>query len=75
MPYIIDRRLNSKNKNTVNRQRFLRRYRKQIKKAVSEAIGKRSITDMDRGENVSIPRDDVSEPSFGHGSGGVETLY
>lgn len=70
MPYIIDRRLNSKNKNTVNRQRFLRRYRKQIKKAVSEAIGKRSITDMDRGENVSIPRDDVSEPVFGHGSGG-----
>ncbi|RVU86006.1 YeaH/YhbH family protein [Leucothrix sargassi] len=70
MPYIIDRRLNSKNKNTVNRQRFLRRYRKQIKKAVSEAIGKRSITDMDRGESVSIPRDDVSEPVFGHGQGG-----
>ena len=74
MPYIIDRRLNSKNKNTVNRQRFLRRYRKQIKKAVSEAIGKRSITDMDRGENVSIPRDDVSEPVFGHGPGGARNF-
>ena len=70
MPYIIDRRLNSKNKNTVNRQRFLQRYRKQIKKAVSKAIGKRSITDMDRGEDVSIPRDDVNEPVFSHGPGG-----
>lgn len=70
MPYIIDRRLNSKNKNTVNRQRFLRRYRKQIKKSVSEAIGRRSITDMDRGEDVSIPKDDVNEPVFGHGKGG-----
>jgi len=70
MPYIIDRRLNSKNKNTVNRQRFLRRYRKQIKKSVSEAIGRRSITDMDRGEDVSIPREDVNEPVFGHGQGG-----
>lgn len=70
MPNIIDRRLNSKNKNTVNRQRFLRRYRKQIKQSVSEAIGRRSITDMDRGEDVSIPKDDVGEPVFGHGQGG-----
>ena len=70
MPYIIDRRLNSKNKNTVNRQRFLRRYRKQIKQSVSEAIGRRSITDMDRGEDISIPREDVNEPVFGHGPGG-----
>jgi uncharacterized sporulation protein YeaH/YhbH (DUF444 family) len=27
MSYVIDRRLNGKNKSTVNRQRFLRRYR------------------------------------------------
>jgi uncharacterized sporulation protein YeaH/YhbH (DUF444 family) len=70
MPYIIDRRLNRKNKNTVNRQRFLRRYRKQIKQSVSEAIGRRSITDMDRGEDISIPKEDVNEPVFGHGKGG-----
>ena len=37
MSYIVDRRLNGKNKSTVNRQRFLRRYRKHIKKAVDEA--------------------------------------
>ena len=36
MSYVIDRRLNGKNKSTVNRQRFLRRYRDHIKKAVEE---------------------------------------
>ncbi len=71
MSYIIDRRLNSKNKSMVNRQRFLRRYRGHIKKAVSEAVNKRSITDMERGEKVSIPTRDTNEPVFGHGQGGV----
>ena len=36
MSYIVDRRLNGKNKSTVNRQRFLNRYRKHIKKAVDD---------------------------------------
>lgn len=70
MSYIIDRRPNSKNKSTVNRQRFLRRYRKHIKRAVEESISGRSITDIDRGEKISIPTRDVSEPIFGHGAGG-----
>lgn len=67
---IIDRRLNGKHKSAVNRQRFLRRYRKHIKEAVSDAVQKRSITDIERGEGISIPRKDVSEPSFRHGRGG-----
>lgn len=70
MSYIIDRRLNSKNKSAVNRQRFLERYRGHIKRAVSDAVDKRSITDIDRGEEVTIPARDISEPVFGHGSGG-----
>jgi uncharacterized protein len=70
MPYIIDRRLNAKNKSTVNRQRFLRRYKKHIKKAVADAVSERSITDIDKGEQISIPSKDVSEPSFHHGKGG-----
>ncbi|PCK09799.1 MAG: hypothetical protein COA42_02495 [Alteromonadaceae bacterium] len=73
MAYIIDRRLNSKKKSTVNRQRFLRRYQQRIKKAVSEAIDKRSITDMDKGEQISIPTKDITEPTFQHGSGGKNT--
>lgn len=73
MNYIIDRRLNSKNKSTVNRQRFLRRYRKHIQKAVSDAVSKRSITDIDQGEKISIPSKDISEPIFQHGKGGRST--
>jgi len=71
MSYIIDRRLNSKKKSTVNRQRFLRRYRKHIKEAVEDAVNQRSITDMDKGGSVTIPRRDISEPAFHHGEGGV----
>ncbi|WP_096085388.1 YeaH/YhbH family protein [Agaribacterium haliotis] len=73
MSYIIDRRLNSKKKSTVNRQRFLRRYREHIRKAVSDAVDKRSITDMDKGEKISIPNKDISEPVFHHGQGGRNT--
>ena len=70
MSYIIDRRLNAKNKSAVNRQRFLRRYRHQIQKAVSDAVSERSITDIDKGGKVSIPARDISEPSIYHGQGG-----
>jgi uncharacterized sporulation protein YeaH/YhbH (DUF444 family) len=54
----------------VNRQRFLQRYRSHIKKAVSDAVDKRPITDMERGEQISIPQKDISEPIFHHGKGG-----
>lgn len=70
MSIIIDRRLNGKNKSTVNRQRFLDRYRKHIKKAVTEAVNKRSITDVESGSQVSISSKDLSEPFFHHGQGG-----
>ncbi|WP_066013958.1 YeaH/YhbH family protein [Endozoicomonas atrinae] len=70
MSIIIDRRLNGKNKSTVNRQRFLERYKKHIKKAVSDAVNKRSITDVVSGSEVTIPTKDLSEPTFHHGQGG-----
>jgi len=72
--HLIDRRLNGKNKSAVNRQRFLRRYKKHIQKAVSEAVGKRSITDIEQGERITIPGQDVSEPVLGHGPGGKRTV-
>ncbi|MGL6071996.1 YeaH/YhbH family protein [Craterilacuibacter sp.] len=71
MANIIDRRLNGKNKSAVNRERFLRRFKGQIKDAVAKAIKGRSITDIESGETVSIPVKDISEPSFHHGKGGV----
>ncbi|MBB3117796.1 YeaH/YhbH family protein [Pseudoduganella violacea] len=71
MTYLIDRRLQGKNKSAVNRERFLRRYKGQIKDAVGRAIKGRSITDIENGEKVSIPVKDVNEPTFGHAHGGV----
>jgi uncharacterized sporulation protein YeaH/YhbH (DUF444 family) len=71
LTYLIDRRLQSKNKSAVNRERFLRRYKGQIKQAVERAIKGRSITDFDSGEKVSIPSKDVNEPVFGHARGGI----
>ena len=70
MSQIIDRRQNAGKKSMVNRQRFLRRYKNQIKQAVSDAIGKRSITDIDQGEHIKIPTKDTSEPYFHLGHGG-----
>ena len=74
MAHFIDRRLNSKGKSTVNRQRFLRRYKKQIKGSVADAIGQRSVTDVDSGESITIPKRDVSEPVFHTGKGGVRDM-
>lgn len=70
MSQLIDRRQNAGKKSTVNRQRFLRRYKNQIKRAVSDAVGKRSITEIDRGEKITIPSKDISEPMFHRGHGG-----
>ena len=71
MTYFIDRRLNGKNKSAVNRQRFLRRYKSQIKQSIAEAINKRSVTDVNSGESVSIPNEDINEPMFHQGRGGL----
>lgn len=70
MSIVIDRRLNDRNKSAINRERFLRRYKEQIRKSVGDLISKRSITDMERGGDVNIPARDISEPSFHHGQGG-----
>ena len=73
---LIDRRLNAKHKSIVNRDRFLRRYREQIKDAVARSVKKRGVTDIDHGEQISIPRRHIREPLFGHGPGGVtETVH
>ncbi len=70
MTRIVDRRKNGKNKSAVNRQKFIRRFRTQIQKAVADAVAERSVTDLDKGEKVSIPAKDITEPFFHHGNGG-----
>lgn len=67
---IIDRRLNSKGKSTVNRERFMRRYRQHIRRAVNDAVNRRSITDTESGESISISKKNLSEPVFHHDSDG-----
>lgn len=67
---IIDRRLSGKNKSIGNRERFLRRYRDQIREAVRRAVSGRGIRNLEQGEDITLPRRDVSEPVFGHGPGG-----
>ena len=76
MQQIIDRRLAGKNKSIGNRERFLRRYKDQIREAVRRSIDGRSIRDVERGEDIHIPKKDLNEPVFGHGQGGVrETVH
>lgn len=70
MNSLIDRRLNGRNKSAVNRERFLRRYKDQIRKAVHGMIRDRSIQDMDQGGEINLPARDISEPTFRHGTGG-----
>ncbi|WP_114766931.1 YeaH/YhbH family protein [Vibrio rhodolitus] len=72
MAQFIDRRLNGKNKSAVNRQRFIRRHKEKIKESVADAVNRRSITNTETGEDVSIPHKDISEPIFHQGQGGVK---
>jgi uncharacterized sporulation protein YeaH/YhbH (DUF444 family) len=68
---IVDRRQDSRNKSSINRSRFIRRFKGQIRKAVADAIAKRGIRDLENGERIGIPGKDISEPHFQHGQGGV----
>jgi uncharacterized sporulation protein YeaH/YhbH (DUF444 family) len=67
---IIDRRENPRHKSAVNQQRFLRRYRAQVREAVAHAISGRKIAEADRDASISIPARDLNEPVFSHGVGG-----
>ena len=71
---IIDRRLAGKNKSIGNRERFLRRHHSQVRDAVRRAVDGRGIRDMERGEDIRIPKRDINEPTFGHGPGGTREM-
>ena len=74
MQHIVDRRLAGKNKSIGNRERFLHRHKVQIREAVKRPIDGRGIRDVERGEDIRIPKKDLSEPVFGHGEGGVREI-
>ena len=68
---IVDRRFDSKNKSSVNRGRFIRRFKNQIKKAVADTIDRSGIRDLAEGKRIGIPGRDIAEPQFSTGQGGV----
>lgn len=68
--HLIDRRLNGRNKSAVNRERFIRRYKDHIRRAVKGMVADRSIKDMIQGGEVKVPAKDISEPGFSYGQGG-----
>lgn len=70
MSTFIDRRLNDRRKSTANRVRFLRRYKKQIRRSLDDIVSKRKMGDFERGAKVKLPAKDISEPQFSYGSGG-----
>jgi uncharacterized sporulation protein YeaH/YhbH (DUF444 family) len=60
--FIIDRRLNPGGKSFANRQRFLRRAKALVQRAVRENFKNRSIKDLEQGGEVGIIRQGVHEP-------------
>ncbi len=72
---IIDRRRDPGGKSLANRQRFIRRARALVKRAVREASAKRSIKDIDKGGDIVVPADGVREPTLRKGSQGGKREY
>ncbi len=69
--HIVDRRLNPGGKSLPNRQRFLRRAKALVQRAVREASQDRDISDILDGGEISIPTGGLNEPQFRRGPGGI----
>lgn len=61
---IVDRRLNPQGKSLENRQRFLRRAKEQVARAVGDASAQQGIQDIGKDGSVSIPAKGLGEPAF-----------
>ncbi len=66
---IVDRRLNPGGKSFSNRQRFLRRVKDTVERAVREASRERAIEDLENAQEVTVPADGAREPVFRHTAG------
>ena len=68
---IIDRTLNGK-RSSGNRSKFIRRVRKNIKSQVDKQIAEGNIDDLvsGKGKKVTVPKKNLSQPTFKHGKGG-----
>ncbi len=59
---IIDKRKSGKNQSAGNRQRFVKRYKEQIKRSIDAQSG--SITDSLKGRKATVSKKDINEPDF-----------
>lgn len=66
MGIIIDRRPNKGQKHVGNRQRFINRSKQHIKQSIKQNLQNRSVTDIQNGAKVKIPKGSIQEPNFGH---------
>ena len=74
MRCIVDRRLNPGGKSFANRQRFLRRAKDMVERAVREASRDRAIGDLENPGEVTIPAEGHREPLFRHTPGARRDL-
>ncbi|MDQ0559846.1 uncharacterized sporulation protein YeaH/YhbH (DUF444 family) [Rhizobium mesoamericanum] len=75
MPNFIDRRLNPKDKSLGNRQRFLKRAREELKRAIKEQVKSDKIADVDAAHGVPMPKRGAGEPTFQPASGSGQREY
>ncbi len=64
MANIVDRRESGKNKSVGNRQKFIKRYKHKIKRAVDKIASDKGITDVLKERKIKINQDDIDEPNF-----------
>ena len=58
----------------VNRERFIRRFKGEIKRAADEEFSKRSITDVGRGGRVTIYAEKLPPETTSNIAGGSDLL-
>ena len=73
--YIVDRRLNPGGKSFANRQRFLRRAKDLVQRAVRDSAKTRDIKDLEKAGEVTIPLDGIGEPTLRRQSTGGKRDY
>jgi len=61
---IVDRRANPQGKSLANRERFLKRVREDVRRAVADTVARRRVADVDSNEEVRVRVDGTEEPRF-----------
>ena len=66
---IVDRRFDSKNKSSVNRSRFIRRFKSQIRRPSPTPSTRAASATWPRASGSASPAKDIAEPQFSTGPG------